>query len=218
MQGSGLKGQDKISFWKKSPIRLLKHACFFCLKWRTRQRQNWLEGNCKIKTNFNLVKIFIAGLNSEGLYRVSGFSDLIEDVKMAFDRGTVFCCMLCVFNVRDFSAQPLSVSCSAASVGWRSPAAALAEGESPHQKSVISFTLAFYYQNLLFSFHQYLCFSNDVYRKGRSSLNYCPSLQVKLRSGGWGRDRGQVVKCLKRAVRLKSIFLDESPEIIRWIQ
>nr|KAF6353043.1 chimerin 1 [Pipistrellus kuhlii] len=27
-----------------------------------------------------------AGLNSEGLYRVSGFSDLIEDVKMAFDR------------------------------------------------------------------------------------------------------------------------------------
>ncbi|XP_066882433.1 N-chimaerin isoform X10 [Kogia breviceps] len=27
------------------------------------------------------------GLNSEGLYRVSGFSDLIEDVKMAFDRG-----------------------------------------------------------------------------------------------------------------------------------
>ncbi|XP_059583252.1 N-chimaerin isoform X1 [Alligator mississippiensis] len=28
----------------------------------------------------------IHGLNSEGLYRVSGFSDLIEDVKMAFDR------------------------------------------------------------------------------------------------------------------------------------
>ncbi|XP_062434912.1 N-chimaerin isoform X3 [Rhea pennata] len=28
------------------------------------------------------------GLNSEGLYRVSGFSDLIEDVKMAFDRET----------------------------------------------------------------------------------------------------------------------------------
>lgn len=49
-----------------------------------------MEGNCKIKANFNLVKILIAGLNSEGLYRVSGFSDLIEDVKMAFDRGTVF--------------------------------------------------------------------------------------------------------------------------------
>lgn len=31
-----------------------------------------------------------AGLNSEGLYRVSGFSDLIEDVKMAFDRGMLF--------------------------------------------------------------------------------------------------------------------------------
>nr|XP_020846673.1 N-chimaerin isoform X2 [Phascolarctos cinereus] len=29
------------------------------------------------------------GLNSEGLYRVSGFSDLIEDVKMAFDRETL---------------------------------------------------------------------------------------------------------------------------------
>ncbi|KAF6361234.1 chimerin 1 [Rhinolophus ferrumequinum] len=29
------------------------------------------------------------GLNSEGLYRVSGFSDLIEDVKMAFDRETM---------------------------------------------------------------------------------------------------------------------------------
>lgn len=44
----------------------------------------------KIKNNFDLVEMFIAGLNSEGLYRVSGFSDLIEDVKMAFDRGTVF--------------------------------------------------------------------------------------------------------------------------------
>lgn len=28
-----------------------------------------------------------AGLQSEGLYRISGFSELIEDVKLAFDRG-----------------------------------------------------------------------------------------------------------------------------------
>lgn len=74
-----------------------------------------------------------------------------------------------------------------------------------------------HYQSLLFSFHQYLGFSNDAHRKGQSFLNYCPSLQVKLHSG-WGRDRGQVVKCLKRAVQLKSIFLDESSKIIRWIQ
>lgn len=29
----------------------------------------------------------MTGLNSEGLYRISGFTDLIEDAKMAFDRG-----------------------------------------------------------------------------------------------------------------------------------
>lgn len=29
----------------------------------------------------------VLGLKSEGLYRVSGFSDLIEDVKLSFDRG-----------------------------------------------------------------------------------------------------------------------------------
>lgn len=28
-----------------------------------------------------------SGLQSEGLYRISGFSELIEDVKLAFDRG-----------------------------------------------------------------------------------------------------------------------------------
>lgn len=27
------------------------------------------------------------GLKSEGLYRVSGFSDSVEEVKMAFDKG-----------------------------------------------------------------------------------------------------------------------------------
>lgn len=29
----------------------------------------------------------VPGLQSEGLYRISGFSELIEDVKLAFDRG-----------------------------------------------------------------------------------------------------------------------------------
>lgn len=29
----------------------------------------------------------VLGLKSEGLYRVSGFSDLMEDVKLSFDRG-----------------------------------------------------------------------------------------------------------------------------------
>jgi len=37
-----------------------------------------------------LISFIFTGLNSEGLYRVSGFSDLIEDVKMAFDRGMFF--------------------------------------------------------------------------------------------------------------------------------
>lgn len=27
------------------------------------------------------------GLKSEGLYRISGFSDSVEEVKMAFDKG-----------------------------------------------------------------------------------------------------------------------------------
>lgn len=31
--------------------------------------------------------LFLTGLKSEGLYRVSGFTEHIEDVKMAFDRG-----------------------------------------------------------------------------------------------------------------------------------
>jgi hypothetical protein len=41
---------------------------------------------------FNFVIVFLSrsltvGVQSEGLYRISGFSDLIEDVKLAFDRG-----------------------------------------------------------------------------------------------------------------------------------
>lgn len=32
----------------------------------------------------------VSGLQSEGLYRISGFSELIEDVKLAFDRGECF--------------------------------------------------------------------------------------------------------------------------------
>lgn len=31
--------------------------------------------------------LLLAGLQSEGLYRVSGFSEHIEDVRLAFDRG-----------------------------------------------------------------------------------------------------------------------------------
>lgn len=37
----------------------------------------------------NLIVFFFVGLKSEGLYRVSGFTEHIEDVKMAFDRGMV---------------------------------------------------------------------------------------------------------------------------------
>lgn len=33
------------------------------------------------------LSLFSTGLKSEGLYRVSGFTEHIEDVKMAFDRG-----------------------------------------------------------------------------------------------------------------------------------
>lgn len=31
---------------------------------------------------------FLPGMKSEGLYRVSGFSEHIEDVRLAFDRGS----------------------------------------------------------------------------------------------------------------------------------
>lgn len=33
------------------------------------------------------LSLSVSGLQSEGLYRISGFSELIEDVKLAFDRG-----------------------------------------------------------------------------------------------------------------------------------
>lgn len=36
----------------------------------------------------------LSGLKSEGLYRISGFSDLIEDVKLSFDRGEWLCTAL----------------------------------------------------------------------------------------------------------------------------
>lgn len=41
-----------------------------------------------------LIFFYLAGMKSEGLYRVSGFSEHIEDVRLAFDRGlltTYFC-------------------------------------------------------------------------------------------------------------------------------
>lgn len=56
---------------------------FPSLKYGKKLRHNSKE------TNWLHCFIF-TGLNSEGLYRVSGFSDLIEDVKMAFDRGMLF--------------------------------------------------------------------------------------------------------------------------------
>lgn len=38
---------------------------------------------------FSLIVIMFVpqGLKSEGLYRISGFSDLLEEVKMSFDKG-----------------------------------------------------------------------------------------------------------------------------------
>lgn len=39
--------------------------------------------------NFSLIPLYpsVIGLKSEGLYRMSGFSDSVEDVKSTFDRG-----------------------------------------------------------------------------------------------------------------------------------
>jgi len=40
--------------------------------------------------SFNyLTFYFLAGLTSEGLYRVAGFHDDVEAIKMAFDKGEV---------------------------------------------------------------------------------------------------------------------------------
>uniref|UniRef100_A0A8C5S2T0 Chimerin 1 n=1 Tax=Laticauda laticaudata TaxID=8630 RepID=A0A8C5S2T0_LATLA len=50
------------------------------------QSQSFIHHACH-QMGLNIIDDFnLKGLNSEGLYRVSGFSDLIEDVKMAFDR------------------------------------------------------------------------------------------------------------------------------------
>lgn len=35
----------------------------------------------------NYFKFSVAGMQSEGLYRVSGFSEHVEEVRLAFDRG-----------------------------------------------------------------------------------------------------------------------------------
>lgn len=51
-------------------------------------------------TKAKLTKNFcVSGLKSEGLYRVSGFTEHIEDVKMAFDRGIPF------FNLVQFESK-----------------------------------------------------------------------------------------------------------------
>jgi len=44
---------------------------------------------CSLILNASPTLLCPAGLQSEGLYRISGFSELIEDVKLAFDRGTL---------------------------------------------------------------------------------------------------------------------------------
>lgn len=93
-----------------------------------------------------------------------------------------------VLNIHSFSAEPLS---HAPLHQWSEGVRWLCwqEGRLPIRKAY-QLHFGLYYKNLLFSFHQYLCSSNHVCRKGQSFLNYCPSLQVKLRSEGWGRERG----------------------------
>lgn len=41
-----------------------------------------------LTTSERLFMFLSEGLKSEGLYRVSGFSDSVEEVKTAFDKGT----------------------------------------------------------------------------------------------------------------------------------
>lgn len=145
LQWSGLKTQDKVSFWKKNLLRLLKHVYFFCLKWKTCKGRTRWKATVEIRTNFNHVKMFIAGLNSEGLYRVSGFSDLIEDVKMAFDRGTVFpACwnLVLMYKIHPVFLQSLCLTLHCTSGLKESDGCAGRRGDSPSEKH-ISFTLAF---------------------------------------------------------------------------
>lgn len=104
-----------------------------------------MEATVKIRTNFNLVKMFIAGLNSEGLYRVSGFSDLIEDVKMAFDRGTVFpACwnLVLMYKIYTVFLQSLCLTLHCTGGLKESDGCAGRRGDAPSEKH-ISFTLAF---------------------------------------------------------------------------
>lgn len=45
-------------------------------------RAQWKVEKINKKSQFS-----VTGMKSEGLYRVSGFSEHIEDVRLAFDRG-----------------------------------------------------------------------------------------------------------------------------------
>lgn len=126
-----------------------------------------MEGNCEINTDFNLVGMFPAGLNSEGLYRVSGFSDLIEDVKMAFDRGMFFPCAA-ILNRHSLSVQPSPASCSAVPAVRGSGGLCRQKGGGGGgllRQKCISDSLQSLLLNLLSSFHQYLCFSDHLYKK-----------------------------------------------------
>lgn len=69
-----------------------------------------------------------------------------------------------------------------------------------------------HYQSLLFSFHQYLGFSNDAHRKGQSFLSYCPSLQVKLNSGGGGGIEGKWSSALRGLCNLNPSFWMKAPK------
>lgn len=47
-------------------------------------------GNYKSSLNYHFFLIFnLTGLDSEGIYRISGFADDIESLKNSFDKGKV---------------------------------------------------------------------------------------------------------------------------------
>lgn len=65
------------------------HVQYSCHSMIFRTVSEELTAKCIYLFFIHLISLLFAGLQSEGLYRISGFSELIEDVKLAFDRGEV---------------------------------------------------------------------------------------------------------------------------------
>lgn len=69
-----------------TPRPMVVDLCIREIELRGKIVESVFTGVPHLQMCYTLPMVF-AGLTSEGLYRVSGFSEHIEDVRLAFDRG-----------------------------------------------------------------------------------------------------------------------------------